>query len=313
MDIKETNSRDSREKISRIQNIIAMAIFGTMSLLVKNIPLPSREIALYRGLIAFVVLFLIILLTGRFKHLQQMKQHLGKLFIAGGAMGFNWILLFEAYRHTTVALSTLSYYFAPTLMVIGSGLILKEKLTPKQILCFLGSTGGIILIIGVTGGGSNDMAGILYGLGAACLYTTVIMFNKTMGNVDGILRTWILFAAAILVLTPYVYFTGGFHFSQLSGMGLGSLLTLGIFHTGIIYFLYFTSIVHLKGQQVAILSYIDPLVAILISVFILGEAITPVQLAGGMMILLFTILNELKLKELFSKNPYKPARDPSMP
>lgn len=297
------------ERKSRWMNIFSMAVFGTISLFVKNIPLPSQEIALSRAAVAFVILTIIIIITGKLKKLSLIKKHLPKLLFAGGIMGFNWILIFEAYNYTTVALATLSYYFAPTLMVLISSFIFKEKLTLKQILCFLGSTAGMLLIIGVTGGGGNDFIGVLFGLGAAVLYSIVIMTNKTTGDIDGILRTWILFIAAILVLTPYILLNGGFHIGNLDQSGWINLLILGGFHTGIIYYIYFSSIVHLKGQQVAILSYTDPLVAILLSIFIFKESITPTQLLGGSMILIFTIINELDLKSIFTRSQVKDAND----
>jgi len=232
--------------------------------------------------------------TGRYSGLSKYRSELGKLFFSGAAMGFNWILLFEAYRFTSVALSTLSYYFAPTLMVIGSFIVFREQLTSRQVLCFTISTAGLVLIIGVSGGGSSDLVGILFGLGAAVLYALVILTNKATGAIDGLTRTWIQFAAAIIVLAPYTYLVGGFHVLELDRTGLVSLLILGVVHTGIIYYLYFSALAHLKGQQVAILSYIDPIVAVVLSVALLQESITLLQLGGGLMILGATLLNELK-------------------
>lgn len=280
--------------VARLQIITAMVTFGTIGVFVRYIPLASSEIALWRGVIAFLVLSLFMWVTGRYSGLSKYRAKLGKLFFSGAAMGFNWILLFEAYRFTSVALSTLSYYFAPTLMVIGSFLVFREQLTSRQVLCFMVSTAGLVLIIGVSGGGSNDLIGILFGLGAAVLYALVILTNKATGAIDGLTRTWIQFAAAIIVLAPYTYLVGGFHILELERTGLVSLLILGVVHTGIIYYLYFSALAHLKGQQVAILSYIDPIVAVVLSVALLQESITLLQLGGGLMILGATLLNELK-------------------
>ncbi|HKM07190.1 MAG TPA: DMT family transporter [Sphaerochaeta sp.] len=287
--------------VARIQIISAMVAFGTIGVFVRYIPLASSEIALWRGVIAFLVLTIFMVGSKKFSGLSKHKNKLGKLLFAGAVMGFNWILLFEAYRFTSVALSTLSYYFAPTLMVIGSFVFFRENLTPKQIVCFIVSSAGLVLIIGVSGGGSSDFIGILYGLGAAVLYALVILTNKSTGEIDGLTRTWIQFAAAIIVLLPYTYLVGGFHVLSLERTGLVSLLILGIVHTGIMYYLYFTALAHLKGQQVAILSYIDPIVAVVLSVALLQESISMLQLAGGLMILGATLINELKRKTLVIK------------
>lgn len=67
------------------------------------------------------------------------------------------------------------------------------------------------------------------------------------------------------------------------------LLIVGLVHTGITYCLYFSALKELPGQKAAILSYIDPLVAVFISVFVLGEAISLSQMIGGLFILGFTL------------------------
>ncbi|MEG1317155.1 MAG: DMT family transporter, partial [Oscillospiraceae bacterium] len=70
------------------------------------------------------------------------------------------------------------------------------------------------------------------------------------------------------------------------------MLILGALHTGIAYCLYFSSLGRLSGQKVALFSYVDPLVAVLVSILFLQETVTPWQLVGGAMILGFTLLNE---------------------
>ena len=89
-------------------------------------------------------------------------------------------------------------------------------------------------------------------------------------------------------------FTSGFTLGKLDGKGWIYLLIVGFVHTGVTYCLYFSALKELPGQEAAILSYIDPLVAVMLSVFVLGEPITVLQVAGGGLILGFTLLNELK-------------------
>lgn len=64
-------------------------------------------------------------------------RYLPALLISGGMIGFNWMLLFEAYRYTTIAVATLCYYMAPVLLIAFSPLLFKEKLTGRQIVCVL--------------------------------------------------------------------------------------------------------------------------------------------------------------------------------
>ena len=215
-------------------------------------------------------------------------------------MGFNWILLFEAYNYTSITAATLSYYFAPTIVLLSSPFIMKEKLNKTKVICFVISTIGLSMVIsgGGSGKGSDDIKGIMLGLGAALLYATVILINKKIGDTDGIGRTFMQFIAAIIVLTPYVFFTSGFNVLSLNSIGWVSLLVLGILHTGITYSLYFSSLPHLKGSEISLLSYIDPLTAMFVSALILSEPTSFLQIIGGVFILGSTLFSEIKKTNL---------------
>ena len=278
----------------RLMLIAAMTIFGTLGIFVRNIAVSSGELALYRAIMATIMIGAFLLITRQKIPFANIKKEIPLLLISGMAMGINWILLFEAYKYTTVSVATLSYYFAPVIVTIVSPLIFKERLTGKQILCFVMSTVGIVMITGIGGiGGGRGFIGILFGLGAAVFYATVILLNKFIKNVEGIHRTFLQFVAAVIVLLPYVLATSGINLNILDGKGWGSLLIVGLVHTGITYCMYFSSLKELPGQKVAILSYIDPLVAVLVSVTILGEAMTVWQIVGGVLILGFTLWNEI--------------------
>ena len=278
----------------RLMLITSMAIFGTLGIFVRNIPVSSGELALYRAVLAALLIGAFLFLTKQRIPFAKVKREIPLLLVSGMAMGINWILLFQAYKYTTVSVATLSYYFAPVIVTVVCPILFKEKLTGKQIICFVMSTLGLVLITGIGDVGSgSDFVGILFGLGAAVFYATVILLNKYIKNVEGIHRTFLQFLAAIVVLLPYVLMTSGVTLGSLDGMGWANLLIVGLIHTGVTYCLYFSSLKELPGQKAAILSYIDPLVAVLISVTILGESMTLPQVAGGILVLGFTLWNEI--------------------
>ena len=272
----------------------AMVIFGTLGVFTRNIDVTSGELALYRAVLASLLIgaYLVLFKKGSFSF-KGAGGELPLLLASGVAMGINWILLFQAYRYTTISAATLSYYFAPVIVTVASPLLFHERLTAKQIICFVMSTLGLVLIIGTGGGeGTANITGILFGLGAAVFYATVILLNKFIKNVAGIQRTLWQLLAAVVTLLPYVLYSSGINLGNLDGAGWACLLTVGLFHTGITYCLYFSALKDLTGQQAAILSYIDPLVAVCISVLLLGEPMTVMQLIGGALILGFTLWNE---------------------
>ena len=279
----------------RLMLIASMTIFGTLGLFVRNISVSSGELALYRAVLAALPLTCFFVLSKQHIPLSKVKKEIPLLLASGVAMGINWILLFQAYKYTTVSAATLSYYFAPVIVTVVCPFLFREKLTVKQIICFIMSTVGLVLIIGIGDvHGDRNIIGILFGLGAAVFYATVILLNKFIKKVEGIHRTFLQFIAAIITLTPYVLFTSGITLGSLNNIGWINLLIVGLVHTGITYCMYFSSLKELPGQKVAILSYIDPLVAVLISVTVLGETMTMSQVIGGMLILGFTLWNELK-------------------
>lgn len=279
----------------RLMLVASMTIFGTLGLFVRNISVSSGELALYRAVLAALLLTGFFVLSKQQIPLSKVKKEIPLLLASGVAMGINWILLFQAYKYTTVSAATLSYYFAPVIVTVVCPFLFKEKLTMKQIICFIMSTVGLVLIIGIGDvHGDSNIIGILFGLGAAVFYATVILLNKFIKKVEGIHRTFLQFIAAIITLTPYVLCTSGITLGSLNNIGWINLLIVGLVHTGITYCMYFSSLKELPGQKVAILSYIDPLVAVLISVTVLGETMTISQVIGGMLILGFTLWNELK-------------------
>jgi len=293
---KKRNLCMTRLKSPRSMLVLAMAVFGTLGPFVRNIAVTSAELALYRAVLAAMLLGLYFVLSGQKLNLKRIGRELPLLLLSGGAMGFNWILLFEAYKYTTVSVATLSYYFAPVLVTLACPVLFREKMGKKQWICFLMSTLGIAMITGIGDLSSSNQhhIGIAFGLGAAVLYATVILLNKFIQGVAGIQRTFLQFLAAIAVLIPYVLCTGGSNLGQLDGVGWVNLLIVGLFHTGVTYCLYFSALKELPGQEAAILSYIDPLVAVLISVFVLGETMSIMQIIGGVLILGFTLWNEVK-------------------
>lgn len=275
--------------------ILSMAVFGTLAPFVRQIPVSSGELALYRAILGAALIGAYLLIKRENPFRAGLRREILLLLLSGGAMGINWILLFEAYRYTTVSTATLCYYFAPVIVTILSPVLFREALTPKQIVCFLMATLGLVLITGVEGRGS--LTGILFGLGAAAFYAAVILLNKYIRHTAGIQRTFLQFLAAIVILIPYVAATGGVTLSRLNTMGWVCLLVVGLFHTGITYCLYFSSLKAIPGQSAAILSYIDPLVAVLVSVTVLKEPLSAQQALGGALILGFTLWNLLPEKQ----------------
>ena len=171
---------------SRNNLILSMCIFGTIGILRRYIPLSSSLVALVRGIIGSVFLMMVLLISKKSLDKQALRKNLPMLSLSGAAIGFNWILLFEAYNYTSVATATLCYYLAPILVILASPLVLKERLTKKSIFCTVTALVGMVLVSGITEtgfSGLSELKGILLGIGAAVLYAGVILMNKKISGI----------------------------------------------------------------------------------------------------------------------------------
>ncbi|MBQ4626756.1 MAG: EamA family transporter [Clostridia bacterium] len=273
-----------------------MAIFGTIGIFVKYIPMPSSVIASIRGLGGMLFLLLLTLISGKTISKKSIKKNLPILLFSGAFIGINWILLFESYRYTSVATATLCYYLAPVIVILLSPLVLKEKLTLRKLLCVLGALVGMFFVSGVAENGIpsfSEIKGVLLGIGAAAFYATVIMLNKKLKDIESNDRTLVQLGVAGAAILPYALLTENISEIKLDTTAVILLAVVAIVHTGISYVLYFGSIKELSTQTVAIFSYIDPIVAILLSALFLKESMTVYGVIGAVLILGSTLISEL--------------------
>lgn len=286
---------------SKLQLTASMFIFSSIGIFVKYIPMPSSVIAFARGLIGMIFLLLVVFVTKNKLSFENIKNNLLVLALSGAAIGFNWIFLFEAYNYTTVATATLTYYLAPFFVMLASPFFLKEKLTLKQFICLIGALLGMVFVSGVVKNGipeADEIKGILFGLGAALLYATVIVLNKKLKEISAYEKTIMQLGIAAVVVLPYTFLTEDISAITFTTQSVILLFVAGIIHTGIAYTFYFNSMKDLKAQTVAIFSYIDPAVAILLSAFVLKEEMDIYGIIGAVLILGSAFISEINFKKV---------------
>lgn len=277
----------------------SMLVFGTIGIFVRYISLPSSVIALVRGIIGTVFLLIVIFKRGPGIAWQDIRRNLFYLCLSGAFIGINWILLFESYHYTTVATATLCYYMAPVFVTIAAPIVFKERLTQKKVFCISVALAGMILVSGVWNvniTGNGELRGIFYGIGAAVFYASVILLNKKIRDISPYDKTMMQLATASIVLLPYTFLTENLFVMILTPQTLLMLAVVGILHTGISYTLYFGSMKYLEAQTIAIFSFIDPIVAILLSALFLKEPLGIAEIVGAIMVLGAAFISELSEK-----------------
>lgn len=278
----------------RLKLIFAMIVVGSIGLFVHYIALPSATIAMFRAIIGSAFILGWIDFKGINFDWLAIRQNWPWLLITGFAMGFNWIFLFEAYKWTTVSIATLCYYMAPVMIIMLSPLIFKESLTQWQLGLTLLAVVGIVLISGGLGGASPDhLKGIFYGLVAAVLYATIMICNKLVKNLDVMVKTFLQLAIAAVVMIGYVSQTTGFSMLNIAPLSLLLVLIVGALHTGFVYVWLFDSFDRLPSQTASLLTYVDPVTAIILSYLFLNQPMTGLQMVGMFLILGSTFINEM--------------------
>lgn len=274
-----------------------MVIFGTIGIFRKYIPLPSGMMAMLRGLVGAGFLKLLLVFRKEKLSFPAIRKNLWPLLISGGLIGFNWILLFEAYRYTTVATATLCYYMAPVFVMLAAPVVLKESLSPKKLLCIAAAFIGMVLVSGVLNANAGgSIQGVLLGLGAALLYGSVMLINQKIRNIGAYDKTIVQLFMAAVVLIPYVLAAESLQGVEITPLVMLMMVIVCIVHTGVAYALYFGSMDDLKAQTVALFSYIDPIVAVILSALLLKEEMALTGWVGTALILGATLFSELPEK-----------------
>ena len=120
----------------KLKLIGSMLIWGSLGLFIRGIDLPSSVIANFRGLLGATFLLLVMLLGKLPFNRRAVKENALYLAMSGLMLGFNWILLFESYRYTTIAVATLCYYLAPIIVVATLGI--GTAIVSEATLSFMG-------------------------------------------------------------------------------------------------------------------------------------------------------------------------------
>lgn len=277
--------------------IFAMSVFGTLGVFVRYIPLPSGSLAFLRGVIGVVFLLIVKAIKRSPVDFGAIKKNLLPLCLSGAFIGINWILLFQAYKLTTVSTATLCYYMSPVFITLFSPIILRERLSVKKAVCIFTAFIGMIFVSGVFSAPENmSPAGIACGLGAAFFYSAVVLTNKKLKDISDCDMTLFQLAAAAVVILPYTLLCEKVTAETITPLSVIMILTVGVIHTGFTYNLYFRAIASLPAQTSAVLGYIDPVVALILSAIFLSEPLDLFGYIGAVLILGSAFISETAIR-----------------
>ena len=275
-------------------------IYGLIGLFIRYVEMPSEAIAMYRGLLGAAFLLVYMKCRGMKLDTEAIRRNLKWLVLSGVCLGLNWLFLFGSYTQTTVAIGSLCNYTAPMIVVLIAPLVLGVKFEVRKLPFILLSFAGVVLISGVFDGGAaggageyNHVLGVVLGLGASLAFVGILICNKKFEEIGFIDRAFMQLAVSACVTLPYTAFMN--KGIPLPGdlQELAAILTVGIVFTGCAYIFFFTGVGSLPVETIAILGYLEPVVAILSSLVFLHEPMTLFGWAGAALILGSAVITEL--------------------
>lgn len=265
------------------KHFLSLTLFGLNGVVASHILLNSYEIVFFRTLLGGLLMAVLFFLRReKFTFLQHKKQFLC-LMLSGLIMGVHWMFLYEAYARIGAGLGTVMCYLGPVLVMALSPLLFGEKIMPYKLAGFAAVVLGVFFISG-TVGTQMDSTGFLCGLLSAVTYAGMVIFNKKARDIGGLENTMFQLGFGFLTVTVFLVIRQGLSI-PVKGSDVLPILLLGLIHTGVGCYLYFSTIGKLPVQTVSILGYLEPLFAVLFSVLLLHRPMLPLQWLGAVLII----------------------------
>ena len=286
------------------QMSLAMIISGSIGAFVLLSGLPVIDVVFWRCLIGALTLAGFISLSRQpFSQLTRLTLLLA--IIGGVALVINWLLLFAAYARISIGMATVVYNTQPFMLVL-MGILAGERVALIKWGWLALAFFGVVVLLSselMQAHGGQLAAGIALALGAAFFYALTAMIARKLRPLPPQHIAFIQVIVGTIMLLPLVHrpdFSAAFPWRY--------LLILGVVHTGIMYQLLYSAIQKLPTPAIGSLSFIYPIVAIVVDYLVFDHALAPVQLAGGALILLAAAGNNLGWGDGLALSNKKPRR-----
>ncbi|WP_407364669.1 DMT family transporter (plasmid) [Pseudomonas luteola] len=202
----------------------------------------------------------------------------------GVALVLNWLFLFGAYSYSSIAVATIVYHTQPFMLVGIGALFFKERISLTQLLWLtLAFTGVAAIAVGEQDGvegGSGSLLDIALSLASAFFYAVAAAITKKLKVIPAPVIALIQLGVGTLLLWPYAALNHG------TPTTWGLLVTVGMDHTALMSILLYGTIQKVQTHLVGTLSFIYPLVAVLVDWLALGHSLSVLQLGGAVLVLL---------------------------
>lgn len=270
--------------------LIASFIWGTLPIVLGYSDGASHVKVFYRVFFAFLAVTVGMILTGRLSRIRaQSKKRVIAYFGQGAILALNWILFLGAFEHAQVATVELLAYTGPVIVTILAPLVLKDRFKPIVFVPLILSLVGVVIIMLPHGISfqSKELLGAAMAAASALTYAALTLRNKKiLKGVDTLTFIWFEYLAASLVLLPFAIYS----YTQGDGpTGLSSyiwLAIIGVVHTAITGVFFFRGLRRLRADQASILTYMEPVSAVVLATIFLNQGLQLETIIGGLLIII---------------------------
>ncbi|MBB5458802.1 DMT family transporter [Paraburkholderia sp. Cpub6] len=283
-----TTSSSSPSDIRRgaAEMSIAMLMSGTIGWLVVSSQQCPFNVVFFRCIFGGATLALVCAVLGLFRRELFSWKMLGLALLGGAAIVVNWVLLFAAYSRASISMATAVYNTQPFMLVGLGALVFRERISASTIAWLVVAFVGLVFVVkvepAVLAVPGQYLVGVAYAVGAAAMYAVSSIITKRLKGTPPHLLALIQVSLGVLLLAPFVRFDA----LPANGAQWLELIVLGVVHTGLMYVLLYGAIQKLPTSMTGALSFIYPVVAIIVDRLAFGQTLAWIQVLGAALILL---------------------------
>ena len=264
---------------------MAMLMSGTIGWLVVSSQQSPFNVVFFRCIFGGATLALVCAVLGLFRRKLFSWKMLGLALLGGAAIVANWVLLFAAYSRASISMATAVYNTQPFMLVALGALVFRERIGASTIVWLLIAFVGLVFVVkvepAVLAVPGQYLTGIAYAVGAAAMYAISSIITKRLKGTPPHLIALIQVLLGVVMLAPFVRFDA----LPVTGMQWLELIVLGVVNTGLMYVLLYGAIQKLPTTMTGALSFIYPVVAIVVDRIAFGQTLAWIQVLGAVLIL----------------------------
>jgi len=277
----------------------AMVLSGTLGIFVFESGESSWNVVFFRCFFGALSLGTYCWAAGLFRARVERRNWVWLSALGGVAIVSNWVLLFSSYRYASISIATAVYHTQPFFLLLLSALFFRDRPSLVKLAWIGVAFVGLMLVIEIDQTqfdlSAEATIGLLLALGAAILYAVATIVTRQLKGVPPHLIALVQVCLGTVLLLPFASFETvmrpGWHWAFLIG--------LGVIHTCLMYILLYSGLQKLPVSAVAVLSFIYPIVAILVDYILYGQNLSLLQITGIGLILLGSAAVNLNLSPFF--------------